>query len=705
MGGIIIAYFFYMKKVWPISLLSLILVFLLSTCGGGGGDSSSPAPAAEFSASPTIGPAPLIVSFTDQSTGGATSWSWDFGDGGTSTLQDPSHNYVTSGTYTVSLTVTGTGGSESVTKVDYITVTPLAEFSASLTTGNAPLTVQFFDESTGGATSWSWDFGDGGTSMAKNPSHSYVTSGTYTVLLTATGAGGPNTKTRLNYITVGTPPPAPTAEFSASRTTGNAPLTVQFFEESTGGATSWSWDFGDGGTSMAKNTLHSYVTSGIYTVSLTVTGPGGSNTVTKVDYITVTLLAGFSASPTTGTAPLDVQFTDESTGGATSWSWDFGDGGTSIAKNPSHSYVTSGIYTVSLTVTGPGGSNTVTKVDYINITTLAGFSASPATGTAPLDVQFTDESAGVISTWSWDFGDNTTSPAQHPLHTYTVDGTYTVSLTVTGPGGSDTITKPAYITVEALPPAPVADFSASLTTGPAPLDVQFTDQSTGSPTSWSWDFGDGGTSTLQDPLHTYTAAGSYDVSLTVTGPGGSDSVTKVDYIIVDPPVFTDDFNRADVDPIGAPWVTSPGQGDVAILNSELKGSVEGVPGGGAYYNGSFANNQYSQATIAVMSNVGVTVRMSATEQSCYRFQVVSATNALLDKYVNGIYSQLDNVVGTFAAGDIIRLEVSGSTLTAIQNGSTIATANDNSLTGGFPGVRFFNAIGARLDDWEGGSLP
>jgi len=332
---------------------------------------------------------------------------------------------------------------------------------------------------------------------------------------------------------------APVANFSASPTTGQAPLNVTFTDTSTGSITSRSWDFGDGGTSTATNPSHSYA-AGTYTVSLTVTGTGGSDTETKTSFIVVTVPApvgNFSASPTSGTAPLNVAFTDTSTGSITSRSWSFGDGGTSTATNPSHSYA-AGTYTVSLTVTGPGGSDTETKTDFIVVTPavgapLANFSASPTSGTAPLNVAFTDTSTGSISTRSWSFGDGGTSTATNPSHSYAA-GTYTVSLTVTGPGGSDSETKTGFIVVSPAVGAPVANFTASPTSGTAPLNVTFTDTSTGSISSRSWSFGDGGTSTATNPTHSY-AAGSYTVSLTVTGTGGSDTETKTSFITVTPP--------------------------------------------------------------------------------------------------------------------------------------------------------------------------
>ncbi len=161
----------------------------------------------------------------------------------------------------------------------------------------------------------------------------------------------------------------------------------------------------------------------------------------------------------------------------------------------------------------------------------ADFSGNPASGTKPLLVQFTDQSTGSITTWSWDFGDGGTSTEQSPSYEYTDAGDYTVSLTVTGPGGGDTETKVGYIHVDE-PAAPVADFSADVTSGSKPLTVKFTDQSVGSITSWFWEFGDGETSSDQNPSHTYTNGGDFTVSLTITGPGGSDDDVKADYIHV-----------------------------------------------------------------------------------------------------------------------------------------------------------------------------
>ncbi|WP_321423207.1 NosD domain-containing protein [uncultured Methanobacterium sp.] len=164
-----------------------------------------------------------------------------------------------------------------------VPVAPVANFTATPTSGVEPVDVQFTDNSSNNPTSWAWDFGDGATSTEKNPNHTYTTPGTYTVTLTATNSAGNNTLTQTNLITVNWA--APTASFTSNATSGFAPLDVQFNDGSKGAVTGWLWDFGDGTTSTEQNPTHTYLNSGTYTVTLTVTGPGGNSTVTQTNYI------------------------------------------------------------------------------------------------------------------------------------------------------------------------------------------------------------------------------------------------------------------------------------------------------------------------------------------------------------------------------------------------------------------------------------
>jgi PKD repeat protein len=249
---------------------------------------------------------------------------------------------------------------------------PVAAFSASPTSGNAPLKVQFTDKSSNVPTSWKWSFGDGKTSTVKNPAYTYNKAGKYTVSLTVKNAAGTSTKTIKNYITVNAAPVKPVASFSASPTSGNAPLKVTFTDKSTNSPTSWKWTFGDGKTSTLKSPAYTYSKAGKYTVSLTVKNAAGTSTKTIKNCITVNAapvkpVASFSASPTSGKAPLKVQFTDKSTGLPTSWKWSFGDGTYSTAKSPVHTYSKVGKYTVSLTVKNAKGSSTKTISGYITV--------------------------------------------------------------------------------------------------------------------------------------------------------------------------------------------------------------------------------------------------------------------------------------------------------------------------------------------------
>jgi PKD repeat protein len=196
-----------------------------------------------------------------------------------------------------------------------VPIFPSANFSNNVTSGYAPLYVQFTDQS-GNATNWSWNFGDGATSTQQNPVHIFTTAGTCTVSLTASNLNG--TDSASAQIIVSARPVLPVAAFTASSTTGNVPLRVTFTDKSRGSPTSWSWDFGDGGTSTQKNPVHVFTTTGTYTVSLTASNLNGTDSASAQIVVSakplVLPVASFSASPTTGYAQLKVAFTDKSRG-------------------------------------------------------------------------------------------------------------------------------------------------------------------------------------------------------------------------------------------------------------------------------------------------------------------------------------------------------------------------------------------------------
>jgi PKD repeat protein len=334
--------------------------------GKGGGAS----PTADFSGTPTAGYAPLTVEFSDLSIAGSsdvTNWSWNFGDLSTGSGENTSHIYASPGVYTVSLEASSASGNDTESKTDYITVyqEPTVNFHTDITSGPAPFSVTFVDDTDSHGvtiTGWSWDFGDGGTSTDQSHTHVYSYGGTYSVKLTVTTAYGERSYTRSNYISVDGPP---RADFTGTPTVGLAPLNVAFADASKYSTpiTDWSWNFGDLSTGSGENTSHIYTTPGKYSVSLSVISTAGNNSETKTNYITVAEApeASFNITSTTyGYTPLTVTFKDTSTDGGTpitSWSWDFGDSTTSTEQNPTHTYTTTGNYSVYLTVTTAAASD------------------------------------------------------------------------------------------------------------------------------------------------------------------------------------------------------------------------------------------------------------------------------------------------------------------------------------------------------------
>ena len=476
------------------------------------------APVANFTANVTAGDAPLAVQFTDASTGGPTSWSWTFGDGGTSDQQNPVHVYTAAGVYTVNLTVTNDFGSDSEVKTGYITVTepepgedaPVADFTANITSGELPLAVQFTDASTG-AASWAWNFGDGATSAEQNPVHVYTAAGVYTVNLTVENDYGASSK--LTEITVTKPDPI---VFNASVVVySDEPIVVDsvtyggstFFNILAAAGYTYTYAESDAGYTDRKPLL-----------TLTIDGVTYPTKDFGPDY-------AWKFYETLGTGD-DYKYKKALNGyikqSGTYYIW-FGD--TSQFGSWDLPTVENSIYVVELTVDlQPARSGAP----------VADFTANVTAGEAPLAVQFTDLSTNATA-WAWNSGDVATSAEQNPVHTYTAAGVYTVNLTVTNDFGSDTEVKTNYITVTE-PDTPVADFTGTPTTGDAPLEVRFADNSTGKPVQWLWEFGDGRIATTKNPITTYRQPDTYTVNLTATyGDGSSSRSTKADYITVTRP--------------------------------------------------------------------------------------------------------------------------------------------------------------------------
>jgi PKD repeat protein len=503
-------------------------------------------PTADFSGTPVTGGFPLTVTFTDLSSG-ATSWSWDFGDSGTSTLQNPVHTYNTMGTYTVTLTATNSSGSDVMTKTNYITVTspqaPVADFSASNVNPTTGENVTFTDLTTENPTSWSWTFENGtpATSTDQNPVVSWSTAGTYSVSLTATNAQGTDTETKTGYIVV--------AEIPYCDSQGN-----NWSYEWIGRVQVDDLDNASGAAGYTDFTSISEELIGGSNVSVTLTPEFSSTTYTEYWKIWIDYNgdhdfddAGEEVFSGVGTAAVSGNFTvasgiDITTRMRVSMKWN-----ATQTSCETFSYGEVEDYTV--VINSGGGTAPV-----------ADFTAGATTIYEGDSITFTDTSANNPTSWAWTFNGGTpgTSSAQNPTITYNTAGTYTVALTATNAYGSDTETKTNYITVNVIVvDPPVADFTASATTINEGQSITFTDTSTNSPTSWSWSFPGGtpSTSTAQNPTITYDSAGTYSVTLTATNSGGSDDEVKTDFITVNPVTSGIVFEKGKLTGVSNSWQT------------------------------------------------------------------------------------------------------------------------------------------------------
>ncbi|HLO72034.1 MAG TPA: PKD domain-containing protein [Flavipsychrobacter sp.] len=417
---------------------------------------------------------------------------------------------------------------------------PVANFSASTTSGCSPIVSNFTDLSTNTPTSWYWDLGNGSTSTLQNPSTTYINPGTYTVTLIATNSNGADTQVFTNYITVA---PSPTVMFTADSTPScQVPRTISFTNNSVAGGTgttTYLWDFGDGNTSTSANPTHTYTAFGNYTVTLLVTnGNSCSKSLIKSNYIKILPkpTASFTATGNNScTSPVTTTFTNTSTG-AISYDWSFGDGGTSTATNPTHTYTANGSYTVRLIATNAAGcKDTFTSSSLVNIgAPNASFNVSSLSVCTGKTVNFTNTSTPAGYTSAWSFGTGGTSTSTSPTYTYSSAGTYTVTLIVSKSGCSDTDSKTITVNQN-----PTINFTGSPTEAcAAPLTTNFTNSTTNA-VSYLWRFGDGNTSTSANPSNTYNALGNYSVKLIATSASGcTDSFTRTNYVKIQQPTAT-----------------------------------------------------------------------------------------------------------------------------------------------------------------------
>jgi len=529
------------------------------------------APVADFRAEPRQGNPPLTVTLTNRSIdpeGDALAFSWDFGDGSGSTEESPRHTYTSAGQFVLALVVTDGQGMTSKPKRETISVKgnrqPQADFESTPRKGNAPLTVTFRNRSSdleGDVVGFSWDFGDGSGSTGENPRHTYTSAGQFVVSLVVTDDQGMTSGPRRETISV-EGSRRPLADFTTGPRRGIVPLTVAFTNHSSdpdGKVVAFGWNFGDGSGSVEENPTHTYTRGGQFVVTLMVTDDRGMTSGVKRDTVTVDdnepkkeesvpdeetdvrdnnrpPRADFRVSPSKGTSPLTVAFTNISSdpdGDGLAFGWTLGDGSLSTEQNPTHTYTRAGQFVVTLMVTDDRGKTSEPKRQTISVgaanrSPRADFRADPLGGGAPLTVTFTntsfDPDGGGLS-FRWTFGDGGTSARENPTHTYTKSGEFVVTLMATDDSGMTSAPTRGTITVAANRP-PRADFRADPRRGEAPLRVAFTNRSSdpdGDTLRFSWDFGDGTGSREVNPTHTFASKGKFDVALTVTDDRGASS--------------------------------------------------------------------------------------------------------------------------------------------------------------------------------------
>lgn len=500
-------------------------------------------PLAAFTHTYTPACSPTAIPFTNTSQS-AVSYLWDFGDTtATSVLTNPSHLYNNQSlvliNYTVTLIVSNAAGcKDTATDVIQVYPEPIFGFTMVPDTGCTPLSVNF--PSVLGAIAYQWDFGDGNNTTGANPVHVYnnasSTTANYTVTLIATN--GFNCKDTTKGVVVVYPKPQ--ADFVPSVSQGCPSLSTNLNNSSIG-ATSFIWDFDDGTpTTTATSPLHIFQNtstsiSDTFFVSMIATSNFGcADTIIK-PIIVYPAVDAYFYPDTPICAPTLVVMHNQSQG-ANSYNWNFGDGNSSTLSNPSHGYVNAGPaplqYTISLTATSAFGCvDTYNKPYTIYPTPISTFNASPLSQTFPnTNVVLTNTSPNAASyTNIWDYGDGTTNGAVQPgNYTYATWGTYTMVLVLTNGFCSDTSTQ----IINIMPPAPIPDFRGSKA-GCRPVTVSFTNL-TQYGTTYNWSFGDGGSSSQTNPTYTYYNPGTYTVTLSATGPGGTNNIIGIDSVIVYP---------------------------------------------------------------------------------------------------------------------------------------------------------------------------
>ncbi len=479
----------------------------------------SPLPVADFTANTAC--ANGTTTFTNTSaisTGSLSTYNWQFGDGGLSSLNQPTHQYATAGNYVVTLTVTSNNNcTNSISHTVSVNPLPAALFTAVSVCDGLPM--NFTNNSTitsGSITNYTWDFESNGSidATATSPNHLYTGSGTYVALLTATS----NNNCVASYSQAVTVHPNPVVQFSATSVCDGVP--VSFTNQSSitsGQINSYNWNFGDNTTATLPGPIHTYAADGTYNITLTATSnfncvnAASGNAVVypkpAVQFAAQPVCFGFGTS-----------FTNQSaitSGQITSYAWTFGDNTTGAGATPTHQYAAAGNYNVSLSATSNFNcSNNSSGIVTVYEKPVAGFVITQLTACTQT-VAFINAShvnGGTIAANNWDFGNGGTATSQNAFENYAGSGSYNVQLITTSNNGcKDTILQP--LTISPLPTAAFAANNACFNSMTTFTNVSSV--STGSVINCNWQFGDGTISAATNPAHQYTSTGSFPVTLIV----------------------------------------------------------------------------------------------------------------------------------------------------------------------------------------------
>ena len=531
----------------------------------------------------------LVVEFEDLSTGNPNTWLWDFGNGTSSTLQNPVSIYSTPGSYTIKLSVTDGATQDLHTQTDYVKVynTPLPSISNNSSVFCVPQEVIFVDETqfTNNITSWLWDFGDGGSSVLQNPNYEYSISGLFTVSLSVVDNKG--CESLIIFDNLIDAKKVPVTSFSSDIIFScNNTENVSFINTSNN-ATNFTWNFGDGFTSSNFNPIHNYA-SGNFNVSLISSNNICEDTLVLNNFIEVggEINPDFTSNIIEVCVEEIIDFLDITPSSPDSWLWDFGDGTTSNLQHPTHQFLSSGLFSVSLTTSKNGDClETIIKTDYITVFDVPNIILNADEDYScdlPFSVQFSDNTLNAVD-WSWIFSNGDSSSMQNPIIDFYSFDQFDVSLVVIDINNCvSEIIFPDFIIVDEV----IVDFSVSDSIICESDVVEFFDISNSSLfplISYNWDFGNGATSILENPQQQFIGFSYFDISFDIEnsrgcrkqiilddfiktiGPPSSDfSANRIVSCAGSPVLFSDLSTSTDVI---ADWNWSFGDGNSSLLQN------------------------------------------------------------------------------------------------------------------------------------------